>query len=258
MKKLRLKPIYLLVAGIAIIYSSCKKSSTAPKDPALTPQAVSSQVALTISQSLFGGLGAFDVSGGLNAPTTFSVHTKGKVLQSLSNPNCGEVVDTTVNFTAAAGGSTVTIAGTIAFTFTCVNNVYSGFTTADNIAISLTGADTSITYQVGEKLTLLSSDPSNSSANFSVNGSLNSDGSYKIVSSKQSGSEVFDYTLTNVVYSPTAGDIVSGSGTFNTSGSGPKGSWNYTGTIVFNGNQMATITINGKAYNVNLQTGVVS
>ncbi len=258
MKKLRLKPIYLLVAGIAIIYSSCKKSSTAPKDPALTPQAVSSQVALNINESLFGGLGAFDVSGGLTAPTTFSVHTKGKVLQSLTNPNCGEVVDTTVNFTASAGGSTATINGSIAFTFTCANGVYSGFTTADNIAISLAGPDTSLTYQVGEKLTLLSSNPSDPNANFSVNGSLNSDGSYKIVSSKQSGSEVFDYTLTNVVYSPTAGDIVSGSGTFNTSGSGPKGSWNYAGTIVFNGNQMATVTINGKAYTVNLQTGVVS
>ncbi len=258
MKKLRLKPIYLLVAGIAIIYSSCKKSSTAPKDPALTPQAVSSQVALTINQSLFGGLGAFDASGGLTAPTTFAVHTKGKVLQSLSNPDCGQVVDTTVNFTFSANGSSATIAGDIAFTFTCTNGVYSGFTTADNIAISLTGPDTSLTYKVAENLTLLSSNPSDPYADFSINGSLNSDGSYKIISSKQSGSEVFDYTLKSVVYSPTAGDIVSGSGTFNTSGSGPKGSWNYTGTIVFNGNQMATITINGKAYNVNLQTGVVS
>jgi len=64
--------------------------------------------------------------------------------------------------------------------------------------------------------------------------------------------------LTSAIFSPVAGDVISGSATFNTSGSGPKGVWNYQGTITFLGSHMATVTINGKAYKVNLQTGAVS
>jgi hypothetical protein len=54
------------------------------------------------------------------------------------------------------------------------------------------------------------------------------------------------------------GTIVSGSATFATKGTNASGSWNYSGTVVFLGNGMAKITINGIVYNVNIQTGVVS
>ncbi|WP_295669180.1 hypothetical protein, partial [uncultured Mucilaginibacter sp.] len=101
--------------------------------------------------------------------------------------------------------------------------------------------------------------PLNQNENLSLNGSLASNGSYQYnTGTKRSGTEVFNYTLTSVIFSPAAGDVISGTATFNTSGSGPKGAWNYQGTITFLGNHMAAVTINGKAYNVNLQTGAVA
>jgi len=255
--KLKLPSVLLVLAGTAIIYSGCKKAAKTTADPVLAPTDVASQVALNIDQSLFGGLGV-DISGGLSSPTSFAVHTKGKVLQSLTNPDCSLVIDTTMSYTGTANGGSATIAGTFKFSFACTNNVVSGFTTNDNLAITLTSPTLNLNYKVAENITLLSPDPTNPDANLTLSGSLNSNGSYQYnTGTKRSGTEIFDYTLTSIILSPTTGDVVSGTATFNTSGTGPKGVWNYQGTITFLGNQTATITINGKAYKVNLDTGVV-
>jgi len=61
-----------------------------------------------------------------------------------------------------------------------------------------------------------------------------------------------------LILSPVSGDVVSGTASFTTTGSGVNGSWNYQGTITFLGNQTAKIVINGATYTVDLQTGVVS
>jgi hypothetical protein len=250
--------IFALCLGVVFTYSGCKKSASTPADPALSASDVAGQVALNIDQSLFGGLGV-DLSGGLSSPTTFAMHTKGKVLQSLTNPDCSLVVDTTMSFTGTANGGSATIGGTFKFSFGCTNNVVSSFTTADNLTITLTSPSLNLSYKVDENLTVASLNPTNANANLTINGSLNSSGSYQYnTGSKRSGTEVFDYTLSSVIFSPTLGDVVSGAATFNTSGTGPKGVWNYQGTIAFQGNHIALVTINGKAYTVNLLTGAVS
>ena len=236
-----------------LIYTACKKSNNNPAGPALSPQDVASQVAVNISQSLFGGLG-FDISGGLSAPTSYAVHTKGKVLQSLTNPDCGLVVDTTVSFTGTANGGTASIAAHVNFSFFCTNNIVSGYSTNDNFTIVLASPNLSFTYKIGESLTLTALNPTDDNSNISLGGSITSNGSY--VYNNKSGTSNFNYTLTSI-FNPADGDLLSGSATFNTQGSGPKGVWNYQGTIVFLGNQMAKVTISGKVYNVNLLTGAV-
>src|SRR6185437_6824106 len=256
--KFKLKLVLVLLAAIAITYTACKKSGANASGPAFPPQQVAGQVAVTISQSLFGGLG-FDISGGLNAPAGFAVHTKGKVLQDLTNPDCSLHVDTTLSFTGAANGGSATISGNVKFDFFCTNNVVTGFATNDNLTISLASPDLSFTYKVAENLTLTSVNPNDPNSNLSLSGSLNSNGSYQYnTGSKKSGTEIFDYTLSSLILNPADADIISGSATFNTQGTGPKGVWNYQGTITFLGNQMADVTISGKVYHVNLQTGAVS
>ncbi len=273
--KLKLK-LCLLFIGIAVAFTACKKSASNPST--LAPKDVATQVALNVSQSLFGGLGV-DLSNGLDAPSSFAVNprggglggprslsavhnkniSRGSVLAGLANPDCGLVVDTTLNFSDTSNGSATSIAGSYGFSFTCTNNVVSGFNTRDNLTISFSNASVSFTYKVAENLTLLSLNPSIDDSNLSIKGSLASNGSYQyLTGTKKSGSEVFNYTLSSLIYSPATGNIVSGSAAFTTTGSGPNGTWNYQGTITFLGNQMAKVTINGTAYNVNLQTGVVS
>jgi hypothetical protein len=106
---------------------------------------------------------------------------------------------------------------------------------------------------------MLSLTPSNPNSNLSLNGTLNSSLTYQInTGTKGSGTETFDYNLTSLILSGATGEVLSGTATFSTTGTGTKGVWNYQGTINFLGNNMATVTINGKAYTVNLQTGAVS
>ena len=277
--RLKFRLSFLLVASIAITYTACKKSSTTTSDPKIAPDVVAGQVAVNIYQSLFGGMGAFDVSGGLGAPSTLGVHAndisrgittpfaaygtlpKPKVTTHnfATDPTCGQSIDTTLSVTGSSNGGTATITGTVKFNYTCTNNVVSGFTTNDVLTIVLASPSLNLSYKVGENLTLLSLNPADDNANLSLNGSLSSNGSYQYnTGTKRSGTEVFDYTLSQLIISPTLGDVVSGSATFNTSGTGPRGVWSYSGTMVFLGDHLATVTINGKVYHVNLQTGAVS
>ena len=250
--------ILALCLGVACIYSACKKAATTTNDPVETPSFVAGQVAVTIDQSLFGSLGV-DLSGGLSSASTFEYRTNGKVLQDLTNPDCSLVVDTTLSFSGTANGGSATIGGTYKFSFACTNNIVSGFTTSDNLTIKITSPSLDLNYKVAENLTLASLNASDPNANLTLNGSVNSNATYTInTGNKGSGNEVFDYNLTSAVFSPTVGDVISGSASFNTSGTGPKGVWNYQGTITFLGNHMATVVINSKTYTVNLLTGAVS
>jgi len=270
--KLKLSFLTLLCAVIA--FSACKKSSSNPSTVA--PKEVATQVALNISQSLFGSLG-FDLSGGLNAPSSFAVNALGgksgskaifsvpgnntqrRALTSLTNPDCGLVVDTALTFTIDDGINTATIAGTFGFSFSCTNNIVSGYNTHDNLTISLVNTSVSYTYKVVENVTLTSLNPTDDNSNISMHGTLASNGAYQLLTgTKKSGTQAFSYTLSSLIFSPVSGDIISGSASFTTSGTGANGTWNYQGTITFLGNQTAKVTINGTAYTVNLQTGAVS
>jgi len=256
--KSQLKISFFVLAALVLVYAGCKKSSSKPADPQLTPSQVASQAALTISQSLFGGLGAFDLSAGFSAPSTLAVHQGGKVIDDLSDPECGTIVDTTLTANVTSGDTSISINGTLKFSYACTNGVLSSFTTNDNVVIGFSGGSTKFSYTVGENFTVTAVTPGSSTTNISLNGSLNSNGSYQSGSSG-SGTEIFDYTLKSIIIAGDgSGTLLSGSAGFNTSGTGPRGAWSYTGTIVFQGNNSAAVTINGTTYTVNLLTGATS
>jgi hypothetical protein len=257
--KIKFSVLLVLAASLAFI-TSCKKSSTATTDPQITPQQISSELALNINQTILGGYGGLNVGEGLNAPQDFAVRTKSKQINDVGNGSCPLAIDTTFNETLPfAADSSLTISGSVNFSFTCLGAALSGFTTNDNMTIAVTGPHLSLSYKVSENLTLASTDASNEDATVAVNGSLGTSGSYQFkTGTKRSGSEVFNYTLTNALVDPISGSIVSGKATFTTSGSGPLGAWSYTGTITFEQGSMAVVTINGKTYTVSLETGVVS
>lgn len=285
--KIKSKALLVLLTGAVLIYAGCKKSSTTPV-ATVEPKVIASEVAVNISQSLFGNLGAFDLSGGLSAPSSFALRTKGsnfsmrsipkwsplslhtngssfsltrngKGFLTVSNPECGAVIDTTVNASETSDGFTISLAGEIKFTINCTNNVVSGFTNVDNVTIGIGTADTSFTYKVGENLTVSAVNPLDPNTNILLNGTLNSQATYQIKSGplKGSGSVTFSYTLSSILIDQNLG-VVSGSATFNTTASGPEGTWNYSGTITFLGNSMAKIVISGVTYTVNLDTGATS
>lgn len=255
--KIKLSLGLVLLTGIVLTYSGCKKSNNNPSGPALTPKQVSSQIALNLTQTLYSGFGAFSLGDGLNAPDNLGVvHTKnGLKVNSAGDPLCGLTVDTTLNYSVSENGTSASVKGTLGFKFTCSNGVISGFNVFDDLAVTESTSEFSGSFKVNENLTLLSLDPSNDNSNLSLNGTFGFDGSYKYKSG--AATQTFNYTLTSILLDAN-GQILSGNATFSTKGSGTPGVWDFSGTIKFLGNGNATITISGTAYNVNLQTGVVS
>jgi len=252
-----------LLAGMALIYTACKKSGADASGPALTPTEVSSQVALDISQNLFGEYTGLNFGGGLGAPTGFAVKhhaNNSRVLNSLNNPFCGLLIDTTLNETVTAGAdSSISVAGRIKFSFICTGDNLSGFSTDDDLTIKVSTPELGVSARIQENLSMQLIDPNNSDSNLTLGGTLNESGSYLFkTGTKKSGTRNFSYVLAALVLDSSSDDIISGSATFITKGSGPKGSWAYSGSITFLPGHKATITISGKTYKVNLQTGVVS
>ncbi|MDB5155121.1 MAG: hypothetical protein JWR54_3872 [Mucilaginibacter sp.] len=259
--KLKTRLILVLMIGVALIYTACKKSSSSQT---LSTKTVSSQIALNLAQTLYGGFGGFNITSGLNAPGTFGVDrnkirlnmTKGRLgVNSFGDITCGLHADTTFNTSVTVNGMQATVAGTIGFTFNCSSGTPSGFTVTDNLKIAEASAQVTGTYNINENLSIALVNPQDSTSNVALNGTASMSDNLK--TNGKTTTESYNYTFNQVIIDQE-GTIVSGSATFATKGTNASGSWDYSGTVVFLGNGMAKITINGTVYNVNLQTGAVS
>lgn len=251
--------ILALLGGLAFTFSGCKKSSSS-SGPALTAKQVSSQIALNLTQTLESGFGAFGLNSGLNAPANLGLIPQGRLLRlnATVNPLCGTIADTTLNFTSNEDGVSASVKGDLKFSFTCSNNIVSGFNVTDNLTISESTAEFSVNYKLIEDLTLAAVNPSDEASNITLNGSMSIGGDFTYkTGSKGKGSQNYAYTF-HAVTADSNGQLLSGSADFNTSGTGSTGVWNYTGTVTFLGGGKAKILINGTTYNVDLETGVVS
>lgn len=259
--KLKLKLFILTIAGIAVIYSACKKSDSS-SGPALSEKDVSSQIALDLSQNLFGSYSGLNLSGGFGGVSGFAAKhmPNSHQLHDLSNPFCGLVVDTAINDTEKIGvDSTITLSGHIKFSFTCSGDNLSGFSTNDNLSVAVTTPQFSLISQIAENITMNALNPADENTQFSLSGNISSTGTYAYkTSAGKSGTRSFSYVLNALTLDPNSDDIISGTATFSTKGSGKSGTWSYSGTIKFLGNHTAQITINSKSYTVNLETGVVA
>ncbi len=254
-----LLPIVML-AGMAIVYSACKKSDSSPAGPALTESQVTTQVVLDLNSALFGEYGGVNFGEGMQGPSSFGAkHLNGPKLHDLSNPFCGLVIDTAINASVTAGkDSTLQVSGHIKFSFSCSNDNLTGFSTNDDLSIAISTPELTATSKLQETLTLAISDINDANSPSTLKGTLNSTTSYKYKTGNKSGTRAFNYIINNIVLgSGDDDDILSGTISFSTKGTGSKGSWNFTGTITFLGNHQAKVSIHGKTYNVDIRTGVV-
>jgi hypothetical protein len=261
--KLKFKLLPLLLVGVALTYTACKKSASSAT---VDTKTVSSQVALNLAQTLYSGYGGFNVSSGLSAPGTFGVDrnkirlnlTKGRLaIDDVGGDDitCGLQADTTFNTSVTVDGASATVSGSIGFKFNCTNGTASGFTVTDALKITESGAQSSGTINVSENLTLAQVTAGDDNSNISMNGNAGYSGDLKVNGKATSAS--YSYTFNQVILTQD-GTIASGTATFNTKGSNGAGSWSYNGTVTFLGNGQVKIVINGASYTVNLQTGVVS
>jgi len=260
--KIKFYLIIALLSTVAITYTSCKKSGSGPTSTASTKQ-VSQQVALNLSQTLYGSFGGFNIFGGLNPPSNLNIVRKGRGLKLndfSGDFGCGLSIDTTMTYsTALDGGGSASISGQFKFSVLCANGTPNGLSFYTKLKMTESTAQISATYNLGENLSIITTDPNNEVAPLIMSGSVNVDANVQQkTGNKSTEAETFDYVFKDLKVDSSSGDITSGSATFATKGATSAGTWNYTGTITFIGSHKAKIVINGTTYTIDLQTGAVS
>jgi hypothetical protein len=248
MKKVKLT----LLAALLLAAVACQKSNTVHPgnsgptvSGSITTDDAADMAAGALSQSS-NGVAYVALDATLNASIIFVGH-----------PKCGTVRADTISRQSTAGSQyTYSYKLTYNFMVDCnssnqpdslsSNLTYSGSYSGPNMSSSNSGSS------VFGVSWLLSTDTA-----YVINGEYKRAGSFASkVDTANHGSNSITLAISNLTLKRPGRVIEGGSATINISGSTPKhGSFSFIGTVVFNGNGTATVTINGTVYTINLYTG---
>ncbi len=248
MKKLKLSLIGLLLLGAV----ACNKTdkSTNPKPAG----SLSANVSTDDAADMVAGSLSLNSNGVANvtADVTFNASALAN-----THPACGTTKNDTISRKSATG-ATVAYSYNLTYNFMVLCNtanqpdslssslIYSGSYSGPNISTSNSGSSI---FTVGG---LLSTAP-----DFIINGEYKSNGSFKSKrDTTNAGNSAVDIVIKGLTVQKPSRAIVSGTATISISGDVPKkGNFSYTGTLVFNNDGTATLTINGTVYTINLING---
>jgi hypothetical protein len=95
---------------------------------------------------------------------------------------------------------------------------------------------------------------------FTINGAYNRTGSFESkIRNKNTSNSTITINLTDITVDKTNRMITGGTASITITGSVTgKGNFSYSGTIVFKGNKLAELDINGTKYSVNVETGEIT
>lgn len=257
MKTFRLSLVLLLMVGAF----SCKKDNSTASSTTVTTDQAADLAAGSLAENS-GGLATVTDDITVNAQTLNSVNTGHLTINSTGQAvssvhlTCGTTLSDSV--TRALTLDSVTINYFFKYSHTLNCNTSSQ---PDNIINALTysgsfnGPRLSSTNSGSATVTVAGLEQD--STNFVVNGEYKRAGTFQSkVGNKASGNSNVDIVVTNLILNKPNRKIISGNGTIAITGTGPRGAnFSFTGTIVFNGDETATLTINGTVYTVNLITG---
>jgi hypothetical protein len=252
MKTLRLSLVLLLLVGAF----SCKKDGASSGTSVTTDQAADIAAGSLAENS--GGLATVADDIALNAQGLSSVSGQSVNSQGTSSVHqaCGTTVADSLTASLSIDSVTINYFFKYARTLNCnadnlpdnVHNVvtYHGSFDGPRLSSSNTGSSTFTVAGFTQSAT-----------SFVVNGEYKRAGSFTSkIGNKASGNSNVDIVVTNLTINKTTRKIASGNATISITGTGPKGvAFSYIGTLVFNGDNTATLTINGTVYNINVVTG---
>jgi hypothetical protein len=238
MKTLRLTAIACLLMGAMV---SCKKGSNSSQPNSNTTDEAADLVTASLSTSTQGALsGTTDITVSANAQLNIDT-------------TCGVTWADSVNRSIPFGSQyNYSYKGKYTYTYNCgtsptvnTTSAYSGSFVTPNLASTFAGTSDFTLGGVRR-----------SSTNYTINGEYKRSGSFQSkTDTSYEGTHSVDITITNLVLVKPLRIIRSGNATFTISGDMPKrGAFNYTGTIVFNGGDNATLTVNGQGYLINLSS----
>jgi len=245
MKSLRSFAFIGLVAGALL---SCNKNNSTTPNANSTDEAAD-LVTASVSTNTQGGA--------LNSFSDVSVSSESKInIDSL----CGTVwTDSVSRGTPVTPGVPINYfyKANYSYALNCTNGIFNHSATVTS-AYSGSFANNSLssTYTGSGDFTIAGLGKTYST--YVINGEYKRSGSFQSkTDTSYHGTHSIDIVFSNLTLIKPLDVIKSGSeATFTISGNMPsKGAFNYTGNIVFNGDDSATLTVNGTVYLLNLATG---
>jgi hypothetical protein len=255
MKTIKLSLIILLMLGAF----SCKKDNSASTSTSVTTDQVADIAAGSLAENSQGLATVTDDiavnAQGLSSTSGLTVNSNGLSTASVHQA-CGTTLTDSVTRSLTLDSVSINYFFKYSRTLNCNTS-----SQPDNLINALTfhgsfdGPRLSSTNSGSATVTIAGL--TQAATNFAVNGEYKRAGSFQSkVGDKASGNSNVDIVATNLLISKSTRKIISGSATIAITGTGPKGvAFSYTGTIVFNGDETATLTINGTVYTINLTTG---
>ncbi|MBS1527289.1 MAG: hypothetical protein JST19_16675 [Bacteroidetes bacterium] len=254
MKTLKLSMIALLLLGAF----SCKKDNSPAVSAAVTTDQAADMAASSLSSNSLGIASMTDAVSS-NAVAVTSLSTGGQTVNSVGIKSIKQACGTTLSDSTTVSGTldsaTFDYFAKYTHTLNCNANEQ-----PDNIVNTLifhgdfNGPNLSSNDSGSANVTIAGL--TSQATNFVINGEYKRSGAYTSkVGNKGSGNSSIDVVLTNVTLTKPGRKINGGTATISISGTSPKGSFSYTGTITFNGDNTCWLNIAKVRYLIDLHTG---
>jgi len=267
MKTIRLSILSMLV----LCAVACTKTNNTPDSAIVSDADVADMVAGSLSLNSDGL--ASVVNDETNVGTSMSINSIGAAphssfaplnattvyAKSTSNPvlACGTTVSDSISRHSGTG-SQVSYSYNLAYNFAlnCTNSVPSDLSSILTYNGSFDGPHWSSTNTGSSNFTVTGLSPQ--APDFIINGEYMRSGSFQSkADTTKHGTHSVDIVVTALTLLKPSRTVVSGTATITITGNVPKkGTFNYTGNLVFNNDGTANFTINGIIYNINLTTGL--
>lgn len=256
-KTIALKPLLLIVACAAVLWSSCRKNENIPAPAKTTttktsPQSMatfSNQMVVNLAKSISGSFGGVNLMGGVDTVNFRGARSLCHCYNNL--PLCGFFTDSLVDISSTEGDTTSHAGGNLTFYFNCVNGQKAGYTAYDSIGVSRTVPNGwAQHYYIKQAYTIQSLDDKHEFIGVSGDNYFYQQMNLICECNNNSYTDIenSNYVLNNLKIDVCKKDILSGTATFTAYGEG----WSLSGSVVFLGNHMADVTINGQVYHVDI------
>jgi hypothetical protein len=245
MKKIQFSIVAMLLLGAV----ACKKTNSSLPAPAITANA-------NISTDEAADMAAGSLSRNSNGVASVSDDATSNAANFVRiHVACGTVKNDTIS--RESSGSTYSYSYHLTYNFmvNCNNNVPDSLSSSLIYTGSFSGPNLSSTNSGSTIFSVDSLAPADTA--YLINGEYKQAGSFQSkVDTSNHGNNNVDIVVKGLTVNKHNRTIDGGSATISITGDVPKkGSFSFTGTIVFNNNSTATLTINGKVYTINLNTG---
>jgi len=243
----------LITLSVLSVMAACNKGNVAfnPNGNTNGSTNPTDQAASLVTASL-----AVSTDGAFNTISDVSVETQAHVkIDSLCGTTWTDSVSRSIPKTP--GGISYNYFAKYTYALNCdslaKNGIYDGSSTAtSNYSGSYTGPNLSSTNSGSSTFTIAGL--GRDSTSYLLNGTYMRGGSY--TSKTDTGTNNVQVKLINVQLSKPFQIIKGGNASITVTGTSNKnGSFSYSGVLVFNGGNLATLTLNGTVYDINLATG---